>query len=93
MLYYYITMTLLTIRQSGGANIVSIPKSILKMLGLHTGSSLDLSVEDHKIVLTPISEQSPSLEMLLQGSPKEHLALTKADEEWINEQPAGKEEI
>ena len=85
-------MTLLTIRQSGGANIVSIPKSILKMLGLHAGSPLDLSVEDHRIVLTPVSRE-PSLETLLQGSPKERLALTQADREWVNEQSAGKEEI
>lgn len=86
-------MTHLTIRQSGGANIVSIPKSILKMLELHPGSSLDLSVEDRKIVLTPVSEKQLSLEALLEGSPKEHLALTQADEQWLNELPAGKEEI
>ncbi len=85
-------MTLLTIRQSGGANIVSIPKSILKMLGLHPGSPLDLSVEDHRIVLTPISQET-SLESLLQGSPKERLALTEEDREWVNEKAAGKEEI
>ncbi|HLF66491.1 MAG TPA: AbrB/MazE/SpoVT family DNA-binding domain-containing protein [Gammaproteobacteria bacterium] len=86
-------MTLLTIRQSGGANIVSIPKSILKVLGLHPGSPLDLSIEDHKIILTPIPEQQPSLAALLQGSPKERLTLTMADKEWINEEAAGKEEI
>lgn len=42
-------MSHLAIRQSGGANIVSIPKAILKTLGLHVGSTLDLSIVDCKI--------------------------------------------
>lgn len=37
-------MTGIVIRQSGGANIVSIPKAIVQMLGLQVGSKLDLSI-------------------------------------------------
>jgi antitoxin ChpS len=83
-------MTQLSIRQSGGANIVSIPKAILKSLNLHPGSSLELSIVDHKIVLTPIMEQ-PTLEMLLEGSPKAKLAKTEEDQEWLNSKAVGKE--
>ena len=83
-------MTQLSIRQSGGANIVSIPKAILKSLDLHPGSALDLSIVDHKIVLTPIVEQ-PTLEMLLEGSPKAKLVKTEEDLEWLNCKPVGKE--
>ena len=61
-------MTAVVLRQSGGAEIVSIPKAIGKMLGLHVGSTLDLSVVDNKIVLTPVKEES--LESLLAGSPR-----------------------
>lgn len=35
-------MTSVTLRQSGGANIVSIPKAILNTLGLQVGSKLVL---------------------------------------------------
>jgi antitoxin ChpS len=83
-------MTQIAIRQSGGANIVSIPKAILNMLGLHVGSSLDLRVEDNCIVLTPVSAE-PTLEELLAGSPKKNLDLTDDDRDWIQNDPIGKE--
>ncbi|MBA3537554.1 MAG: AbrB/MazE/SpoVT family DNA-binding domain-containing protein [Tatlockia sp.] len=83
-------MTHLAIRQSGGANIVSIPRAILKTLGLHVGSTLDLSIVDSKIVLTPVVEKL-TLEDLLAGTPKEKLRLTDEDREWLDESPRGKE--
>ena len=83
-------MTAIAVRQSGGANIISIPKAIVKTLGLHVGSKLDLTIEDNKIVLTPIKEDT-SLEALLAGSPKECFRVTEEDREWIDAKPAGKE--
>ena len=83
-------MTQLTIRQSGGANIVSIPKAILKTLGLHVGSALELAIVDQKIVLIPVVEQ-PSLQSLLDGSPKNKLKLTAEDREWMEAGAVGKE--
>lgn len=62
-------MIQLSIRQSGGANIVSIPKLILNALNLHVGSTLDLSIINHTIVLTPVKE-TLTLEALLSGSPQ-----------------------
>ena len=83
-------MARIAIRKSGGANIVSLPKAVLKTLGLHAGSTIDLSLEDNKIVLTPVLEK-PTLEELLVGSPKEKLNLTEEDHEWLSEKPIGKE--
>jgi len=83
-------MTQVAIRQSGGANIVSIPKVILRTLALETGSSLELTIEDNKIVLTPVKE-TLTLESVLQGSPKSLLALVDEDQQWLNEQVVGKE--
>ncbi len=83
-------MTYLAIRQSGGANIVSIPKAILKALGLHVGSTLDLSIEDSKIILTPVAELQ-TLEDLLKGSPQKKLHLTSEDREWLEEPSVGEE--
>jgi len=92
--YYFwkIIMTQLSIRQSGGANIVSIPKAILKSLKLHTGSSLELSIVDHKIILTPVAEKL-SLEALLEASPKTKLVKTEEDRDWLNSKSAGKEAL
>ena len=82
-------MTQIAIRQSGGANIVSLPKAILKILGLHVGSVLNLSIENSKIVLDPAG--SESLEDLLSKSPKEKLAITLEDKEWMSMKSVGKE--
>ena len=82
-------MTAIVIRQSGGANIISIPKAIVKTLGLQVGSELDLSIEDKKIVLTPIRQTR--LADLLAGSPKECFKVTEEDREWIDTKPIGKE--
>ena len=83
-------MTQIAIRQSGGANIVSIPKAILSTLGLQVGSHLDLTIENNRIVLTPASDEQ-TLEELLAGSPKENLSLTNEDKAWLSKSPLGKE--
>lgn len=83
-------MAHLSIRQSGGANIVSLPKAVLNALDLHLGSKLAISVEEKKIVLTPVVPEC-SLEDLLEGSPIAKLTKTEEDEQWLNEKPIGKE--
>ena len=84
-------MTRLTIRKSGGTNVISLPRAILKALHLHTNSTLELSLENNKIVLTPANEKM-TLEDLLAGSPKKRLLLKKEDKEWINAKSGGKED-
>jgi len=83
-------MTKVAIRQSGGANIISIPKVILRTLALETGASLDLSIEDNKIILTPVRENL-TLQTILDGSPKSALVLTEEDKQWLNSPSVGKE--
>ena len=82
-------MTAISIRQSGGANIISIPKVIANTLGLRVGSKLDLSLENNRIILTPVEENT--LEDLLAGSPGKCFRLTEEDQEWVNAKPVGKE--
>ena len=83
-------MTSVAVRQSGGANIISIPKAIVKTLGLHVGSKLELSIVEQNIVLTPIEEEL-TLEKLLANSPRESFALLEEDREWLDMNPVGKE--
>lgn len=83
-------MTRIAIRKSGGANIISLPKAVLKTLGLQEGSTIDLSLEDNKIILTPTPEEI-TLEELLIGSPQKKLRLTKEDQEWLEEKSVGRE--
>lgn len=83
-------MTSVAIRQSGGANIVSLPKAIVKTLGLDTGSKLELSINDGQIILTPMKEKE-TLESLLEGSPKEFFKVSEVEN--MDIQPAGREEF
>ncbi len=83
-------MTQVAIRQSGGANIISLPKVILNTLHLQVGSNLELTLEDNKIILRPIIKKF-TLEELLAGSPKQALALTEEDKQWLDAPAVGKE--
>jgi len=83
-------MTTISIRRSGGANIISIPKAILKAVGLHVGSPLDVTIEDNKIVLSPSSEVI-CLDEILAQSPKSTLKRYQEDATWLNEKPKGHE--
>ncbi len=85
-------MTTLAIRQSRGASIVSLPKALLKALGLGIGGLLDLSIDDHKIVLTPV-HKALTLDAVLAGSPKDRLAFIDEDQQWLQAGSRGKEEI
>ncbi len=83
-------MTEIVVRQSGGANIVSIPKAIIQALGLTVGSRLGLTLQGNSIVLTPVQEE-PTLEELLADSLKESFVLTDEDRAWTDASPTGKE--
>jgi antitoxin component of MazEF toxin-antitoxin module len=82
-------MTRLVIRKSGGADILSIPKAILRALHLQTGSEVELSLKENTIVLKPVQKET-NLKDLLKGSPPERLVL-KEDKIWLQEKPKGKE--
>jgi antitoxin ChpS len=77
-------MTSVTVRQSGGAEIVTIPKAIGNALGIKKGSKLALSIENGNIVLMPLTDEI-TLDMLLSGSPKHCFDLTEEDREWLDE--------
>lgn len=82
-------MTEVTVRKSGGATIISLPKVITELAGIQVGSVLDLSVEDHTICLKP--KQDVTLESLLAESPKDRLQLNEEDRQWMDMPAAGKE--
>ena len=76
-------MTSVTIRQSDNENIIHLSQDIIEKLCLQVDSKLDLSIENNRVVLTPIKEEI-SLEDVLSGSPKECFKITGEDREWID---------
>ncbi len=71
----------LTIRKSGGASIVSLPKSALEMLGLSVGQAVEWSVKDHALILVPV--QKETLASLLAGVTREVMKPTQDEREWM----------
>lgn len=82
-------MSKVAVRKSGGASIISLPKAIVSTLGLDVGSELELTLSDHKIILTPVAEET--LEDLLAASPKSCFKVTEEDRQWLNDGPVGNE--
>jgi len=66
-----------TLRNSGNATILVLPRLVLEAAGLGVGSVLSLEVVDKAIVLKPKTELT--LEDLLAGSPREKLRLPDDD--------------
>ena len=81
-------MATLTIRRSGNAAGINIPKKILKLLNLHIGDELDLDIEKDKIILKPHHEDL-TLEQLLLDSDKDSFKVTPEDKQWLT--PKGME--
>lgn len=79
------------IRKSGGANIVTFPKAIMKYLAADIGSSLSLEMIDGTVVCKKISDDSTTLESLMANSPKECFELSDEDKEWLGAKPVGTE--
>ncbi|MBL4571605.1 MAG: AbrB/MazE/SpoVT family DNA-binding domain-containing protein [Gammaproteobacteria bacterium] len=83
-------MNTVLIRKSGSAKIISLPKAIADMLSLDVGSKLELSVQNNKILLSPVSE-SLTLEGLLEGTSRKDYALDEEGQEWMDLKPVGRE--
>lgn len=83
-------MMTVVVHQSGGDQIVSIPKAIGKILGLYAGKELKISIIDNKLVLDPMVE-NVDLEELLADSPRDSFRVLNEDREWLDATPAGRE--
>ena len=78
------------IRKWGNSAGTIIPATILQEAGLEIGDTLDAQVVEGKVILSPV-EGELTLEELLAGSPKENLAITDEDQEWLDAPRVGSE--
>jgi antitoxin ChpS len=79
------------IRRQGGAAVVTIPPTLLKLLDIDVGTELSLSVSAGALIARPIgSRKRYSLSELLEGS--EAMAELNAETAWAHEgDPIGRE--
>ena len=78
------------IRKWGNSAGTIIPATILQEAGLEIGDALNARVVEGKVILSPV-EGELTLEELLAGSPKENLAVTDEDREWLDAPGVGSE--
>ncbi len=81
-----------TLRKVGGSVVMSIPKRILELVHLQSGSQVSIEVQDGKLVVAPKNKPRYTLEELMAQC--DLTQPTSADErEWIDAPAAGSEEI
>ena len=81
---------MLTIRKNGGASVVSLPRSVLKALGVDNGSQLAYSIHGNTLTLAPV-EKKMTLEELFDGVDDGEYAPQPEDQTFLESAPVGKE--
>lgn len=76
-----------TLRAVGGSISVSLPRQLLRTLGLAAGASVAVTVEDGRLVLSPARPRY-TLDELLAGMKPGDMPTAP---EWADMKPAGRE--
>jgi antitoxin ChpS len=81
------------IRRQGGAAVMTIPPTLLKLLHLEVGAQLELNVVDGELIARPVVQpvrKRYTLAQLLEGS--DEIAELNAETAWAREgDPVGRE--
>jgi antitoxin MazE len=62
-----------TVKKLGNSYAVRIPKSFIKEVGLEYRTDVELTLEDGKLVIQPVKEETITLDELLAGVTKMNL--------------------
>jgi len=62
-----------TLQKWGNSYAVRIPKSFIKEVGLEYRTDVEMTLEDGKLVIQPIKEETITLDELLAGVTKKNL--------------------
>ena len=78
------------LRKVGGSVMVAVPPVLLDLLELHSGASVDIDIDDGRLIVMPKPRPSYSLDELL-AQCDETAPDSDADREWIEGKPLGAE--
>jgi len=84
-------MPIATLRSIGGSVVMAIPKRVLELVHLQSGSQVTIDVEDGRLIVEPAKKPKYTLaELMAQCDLSQPLS---ADEqEWLNAPSVGAEE-
>ena len=78
------------LRKSGGSVILAVPPALLDTLGLAAERVVSLDVRDDELVIKRSRPRYTLDELLAQGEAE---PLTDDDRAWLDDMPAGREQI
>jgi antitoxin ChpS len=82
-------MSTATLRSIGGSIVLSIPKKLLELIHLSTGSKVDITVKDGNLIVQPIKPKY-SLEELM-AKCTINAPMNQEEKEWIDNPSLGEE--
>ena len=80
----------LKIQNWGNSAAVRLSQVLLKQINVKIGESLDVEVQEGRLILKP-SEPAYTMEELLDGCTEENMRPTNEDKRWLNASPVGRE--
>jgi antitoxin ChpS len=88
-------MPVTTLRASGGAVIMSVPKRLLEIVNLRVGSKVEIGVKGDALVVNPARQSKPryTLEEVLSRCGRNAFRKSRANSDWLADRPVGKEAI
>ena len=78
------------LRKVGGSVMLAVPPALLDLLMLGAGASVDIGVEDGRLIVVPRTRPSYSLKELL-AQCDETAPADDADRTWLDARPVGNE--
>ncbi len=79
------------VKKWGNSAVVRIPKLMLTECSLEIGTTVEMIVENKKIVVAQKEQDAYCLEDLLKGSTPSQFEIDAEDHSWVNAKPAGHE--
>ena len=80
-----------TLRTVGGSVVMAIPKHLLELVHLHSGSMVDIDVQQGRLIVAPQKKKRYKLsEFLAQCDPA--LPITAEEREWLDAGAVGLED-
>lgn len=81
-----------TLRTVGGSVVMAIPKGLLELVHLQTGSKVDINASQGRLIVVPQKKKHYKLaELLALCNPT--LPLTAAEQEWLDAPDVGLEDV
>ncbi len=87
-------MDRVTLRRAGGSLTLTIPRHLVRELGLSEGAAVGVSAEDGRLIARPMSGDAPAYkleDLLAQCDPS--APLTDEDDVWLRDGALGDEVI